>query len=136
MSVAYPELEDYVALATLVLGVDVDAVLRAARLDLAESALHAPRAEFEGVEFYPAFEQKVAVLLSRLINNHPFPDGNKRCAMACAQLFVAMNGLQWHAPDADADDADESLKTLLSVAAGSVSEDELAAWVAERLRAS
>ncbi len=133
MRIAYPELEDYLALASLVLGIDIDTLLRVARLDLAESALHAPRAEFGGVEFYPAFEQKAAVLLSRLISNHPLPDGNKRSAMACVQLFVAMNGRQWHPPIGD-DDADESFKVLLSIASGSLTEEELASWVRQRLR--
>lgn len=47
---------------------------------MAESALSAIQASFGEVEFYPEFQQKVAVLGHRLIANHPLPDGNKRTA--------------------------------------------------------
>lgn len=73
------------------------------------------------------------MLLSRLISNHPLPDGNKRSAMACTQLFVAMNGLQWNPHAADAADADESFKVLLAIASGSLTEEELVSWVRQRL---
>lgn len=50
---------------------------------LAESALNAPAAAYGGVEFYPEPHQKAAVLYSRLVRNHPLPDGNKRVAFIC-----------------------------------------------------
>jgi hypothetical protein len=50
--------------------------VKAVRLDLAESALHAPQAAWGGVEFYPSFPMKAAVLLGRLTKNHALPDGN------------------------------------------------------------
>lgn len=62
---------------------------RAGRLELAESALHAPAATFGGVEFYLDLARKAAVLASRLINNHPLPDGNKRVGYLCALEFAA-----------------------------------------------
>jgi hypothetical protein len=36
-----------------VLGLPVETVVKAIRLDLAESALHAPQAGWGGVDFYP-----------------------------------------------------------------------------------
>ncbi|HET7686335.1 MAG TPA: Fic family protein [Candidatus Limnocylindria bacterium] len=50
------------------------------RIGLAETALAAPQAGFGGVEAYPDFETKAAVLCWHLLKNHPLPDGNKRCA--------------------------------------------------------
>jgi death on curing protein len=49
---------------------------KGSRLDLADSALHAPSASFEGNEFYPDLIDKAAVLTSRLAWNHPLIDGN------------------------------------------------------------
>ena len=40
--------------------------------DLADSALHAPSASFGDEEFYPDFCDKAAVLLVRLVKNHPY----------------------------------------------------------------
>ena len=53
---------------------------RASRLELLDSALHAPQAGFGDVEFYPDFADKAAVLVVRIAKNHPLPDGNKRLA--------------------------------------------------------
>lgn len=52
MSVAYVDLVDYVAIAAEVTGLKVDTLMRVAKLDLADSALHAPAAGFGDVEFY------------------------------------------------------------------------------------
>jgi death-on-curing protein len=76
VSVRYLDLLDYVAIAAEVTGLDLDGVLRVARLDLADSALHAPAAGFGETEFYPDFVDKAAVLVVRLAKNHPLPDGN------------------------------------------------------------
>jgi death on curing protein len=43
-----------------------------------------PKASWGGVEFYPSFAMKAAVLLVRLTKNHALPDGNKRTALAPA----------------------------------------------------
>jgi len=43
---------DYVAIATEVTGLDTETVMRTARLELADSALHAPASGFGDVEFF------------------------------------------------------------------------------------
>ena len=48
------------------------------RLDLAESALHAPAATVGDAEFDPDLATKAAVLCARIVKNHPLLDGNKR----------------------------------------------------------
>lgn len=58
-----------------------------------------------------------------LARNHPFFDGNKRTAFVVMELFLNLNG--WIL---DADDV-ECISTTESVAAGDLSESNLAAWL-------
>ena len=57
MTVRYPSPEDYLHAAAFVLDLPVETIVKAVRLDLAESALHAPQATWSGVEFYPTFSR-------------------------------------------------------------------------------
>ncbi len=82
--VHYLNLADYLLIAEAVLATPAEDLAHVIRLDLAESALVAPAAEFGGVEFYPDFADKVAVLCRRLIKNHALPDGNSGSA-SCAR---------------------------------------------------
>ncbi|HYO28609.1 MAG TPA: type II toxin-antitoxin system death-on-curing family toxin [Azonexus sp.] len=59
----------------------------------------------------------------RIARNHPFIDGNKRTAFVCAELFLALNGYQLQAEDADC------VSTMLALAAGDLPEAEFAAWL-------
>jgi hypothetical protein len=52
-STEYLDLADFLVIAEAVLGIDSDTLIKTSRLDLADSALHAPAAAFGGVEFYP-----------------------------------------------------------------------------------
>jgi death on curing protein len=54
VTVRYPTLEDYLQAAAYVLDLPVETVIKASRLELAESALHAPQAGWGEVEFYPS----------------------------------------------------------------------------------
>jgi death on curing protein len=44
------------------------------------SVEHAPAPGFGDHELYADFVDKAAVLLVRLVSDHPLPDGNKRAA--------------------------------------------------------
>jgi death-on-curing protein len=55
--------------------------------------------------------------------NHAFVDGNKRAAFLCVGLFLAINGYRLIASQVDA------IETMLAVAAGTVTEQELALWI-------
>ena len=55
--------------------------------------------------------------------NHAFIDGNKRTGFVAAELFLRLNGYQLAAGDADC------VLTMLSVAAGDITEDEFATWL-------
>ena len=58
-----------------------------------------------------------------LAKNHPFVDGNKRTAFVAVELFLALNGLQLNASDA------ECVMAMLQLAAGECTEEQLAQWV-------
>lgn len=64
-----------------------------------------------------------------LAKNHPFVDGNKRIALIALESFLALNGFELIADDA------QCVIAILSLAAGDLEEDQLAAWIAKRLRA-
>lgn len=98
MSVCYVELADYLAIAAEITGLDTNTLIRVTKVDLAESALHAPAAGFGETEFYPDFVDKAAVLVVRLAKNHPLPDGNKRAAWVALRLFIEIGlGALWYA---------------------------------------
>ena len=91
-----------------------------------ESALARPRN-------LAAYERPDAAALAAayaygLDRNHPFADGNKRAAWVVARVFLATNGhrLEFDAPDA--------VRTIEALAAGTLSESQLAAWFRQRVR--
>ena len=62
-----------------------------------------------------------------IARNHPFVDGNKRTAMVVSETFLVLNGHVLNASDA------EIVVAFLALAAGDLSEDELADWFRTRL---
>ncbi len=82
----YNDLAEYLWLAEQVTGIEAAVLARASRVDLADSALHAPTAGFGDEDFYPRVSDKATVLCCRLAWNHPLPDGNKRAAWAALLL--------------------------------------------------
>ena len=65
-----------------------------------------------------------------IARNHPFVDGNKRTAAVVAETFLALNGHVLAASDA------ELVVAILALAAGELSEDELADWFRAHLAAA
>jgi death-on-curing protein len=63
-----------------------------------------------------------------LARGHCFPDGNKRVALAVVDVFLRIND-----SELTADEADAAL-TIQSLAAGDLTEDEFAAWIAANSR--
>ena len=126
----YLTLAEYFWLAEQVTGTEAAVLIKAARVELADSALHAPSAGFGEEDFYPDLIDKAAVVTCRLAWNHPLPDGNKRAAWASLVLFLDLNGRTW---DPDALDVDDAEEAMLAVAAHEVDEQWLAAWLRERV---
>lgn len=57
-----------------------------------------------------------------IARNHPFVDGNKRTALVVSETFLILNGQVCTATDP------EAVVAFLALAAGELSEDELAEW--------
>jgi death-on-curing protein len=134
VSVDYLDLADFLAISEIVLGQPAEDIAFVPRLELAESALHAPAASFGGVEFYPDLIMKAAVLCTRIVKNHLLPDGNKRVGFVSMIEFCLRNGLTWTPPPGD-EDGEVSARVILELAAGPGDEDAvgaLAEWIRER----
>jgi death-on-curing protein len=125
--VRYLTLAEALTIAEAVTGIHAATLAKASRLDLLDSALHAPQAGFGDEDFYPGVEQKAAVLVVRVARNHPLPDGNKRLAWQSLTIFLALNGYTLAAPVRDA------VAFMLSVAAGEVDEESAETWISERI---
>jgi death-on-curing protein len=92
---------------------------------LFESALARPRNLAAYGE--PDIAQLAASYAYGLAKNHPFVDGNKRTALVVCETFLNDNGYELVASDAE-------LAVLFEdLAAGEISEDELAQWFRERV---
>ena len=131
-AVAYLDLDDFLAIAAsrAVLDTSPEAALAATRVELAILALIAPAATFGGEEFYPEVEVKAAILASRLIRNHPLPDGNKRVAWLAMRIFLALNGRDWSAAGDSVEDVVEVIRRL---APREMSEGDFVDWVRARV---
>jgi death-on-curing protein len=97
-------------------------------LGLVESAVAQPQATFGGNDLYPTVEAKAAAVCFSLVKNHPFVDGNKRVGHAAMETFLVLNGWELFA------DAGDSEETILSLAAGTLSREQLVAWICSRIR--
>ena len=92
-----------------------------------ESSLAQPRATFDATDLYPTPTEKAAALAFGLALNHPFIDGNKRIAHAAMAVFLDLNGFAIEAT------IDEQERLMLDLAAGSLSREELTAWLTRHL---
>jgi death-on-curing protein len=63
-----------------------------------------------------------------IAKNHGFADGNKRTALVVADLFLMLNAYELTSSPS------ENVLTILGVADGSISEDELAAWMRSNIQ--
>jgi death-on-curing protein len=93
---------------------------------LLESALARPRNQFEYGE--ASLARLAAAYAFGISRNHPFLDGNKRTSLVVAELFLELNGLELAASNA------MCVGTFLNLAAGELTEDDLARWVTENSR--
>ncbi len=89
--------------------------------ELLESALARPRQLF--AYDHPDLATLAAAYMAGIVRNHPFVDGNKRTGFMTSYVFLARNGLQLIAPET------EAAQTVLSLAAGKISEEALAGWI-------
>jgi death-on-curing protein len=125
------DLAGFLLIAEAVTGIDADALARMPGVPAAESALAAPFAGYGAVEIHRGLACKGAVLCSRLVRNHPLPDGNKRVALLCMIELIRRNGGEW-APVAD---VDERAAMVDALAAREVTEEDFVRWVERQVRA-
>jgi death-on-curing protein len=88
---------------------------------LLESALARPRNQFSYGE--TSIARLAASYAFGISRNHPFLDGNKRTSLVVAELFLELNGYELAAADA------QCVTTFLALAAGDLTEDQLADWI-------
>lgn len=94
---------------------------------LIESALARPQNRF----FYAAAECDLAELAAAygygLVKNHGYIDGNKRAGFAALLIFLVRNGFRLVVGSG------EAVRVIEGVAAGGISEEQLADWIRERM---
>ncbi len=96
---------------------------------LLDSALARPKNLFAYTERTLTITELAAAYAVGICSNHPFVDGNKRTAMQVAFVFLEFNGFPVTASQ------EEACLTFLSLAAGEITEVELALWFTEHTAA-
>jgi death on curing protein len=97
-------------------------------MGLLESALARPKNLFAYSEQTPSLAQMAASYAKGIVANHPFVDGNERTAFMISVTFLRLNGLQLIAPK------EERVLKFWALAAGEISEEQLADWFARNIR--
>ncbi|HEX6085130.1 MAG TPA: type II toxin-antitoxin system death-on-curing family toxin [Thermoanaerobaculia bacterium] len=90
---------------------------------LLESAMGNAEATFGGEYLHPTLFDMAAAYLYGICRNHPFLDGNKRTALACALAFLGLNGLKVRA------DREEVYGLVIGVAEGRVTKEDVALFL-------
>jgi death-on-curing protein len=124
--IKYLSLSQVLHIAEEVTGLPFETVKRVAQLHLIDSAIAVPQTQFIGLDPYPTLAEKASVLAFHLARNHPLPDGNKRLAFLSAFEFCWINGYELQF------DVDDAETIFFALAAGEISQYELAKWI-ERL---
>ncbi len=71
----------------------------------------------------PSLAEMAAAYCFGIARNHPFLDGNKRTALAAADVFLQLNGHEIVVEEV------EAVAVIRDLAAGEIGEEELAAWI-------
>ncbi|HEV2293766.1 MAG TPA: type II toxin-antitoxin system death-on-curing family toxin [Tepidisphaeraceae bacterium] len=95
---------------------------------LLKSALARPRHLFAYTDPTPDIPALAAAYAFGTARNHPFIDGNKRTAAVVCETFLELNGVTLDASDA------ELYPIFLDLAAGALTEEQLAVWLAAHTR--
>jgi len=79
---------------------------------LLDAAVAMPKATFGGKHLHRGIPAMAAAYLFHLCKNHPFVDGNKRTALATAEVFLELNGRRLVADDERIYEMTESQRAL------------------------
>ena len=88
-----------------------------------ESTLARPQQLLNYAGSVPSIFELAAAYGFGLARNHCFPDGNERLALVITDVFLQLNGFELIAREEDA------VLTIRSLAAGELTESELATWI-------
>jgi death-on-curing protein len=94
---------------------------------LLESAVMMPAARYGGELLHPDLPAMAAAYLFHLCRNHPFADGNKRTALAAAEVFLLLNNHQLTATSREVE------RLVLRIARGDLPKDEVTAFFRRHL---
>jgi len=92
-----------------------------------ESAIARPQNIFAYGNPERDFAALAAAYAFAIANNHAFIDGNKRTSAAVTETFLALNGIELTASDA------EIVQAWSELGAGRLSESALADWLRKRM---
>lgn len=93
--------------------------------NLLDSAVNTPFQTFMGNDLYPSIYDKAVQLCYGIANNHPFTDGNKRTALHSMYVYLIINGFDIAASQQEVENL------IINVAAGNMTNTELAEWLRE-----
>ena len=89
-----------------------------------QAALARPRQFYAHARTNPPLARLAAAYAWGIARGHCFPDGNKRLALATLDVFLQLNGSELRAGEPEAVDV------MRALAAGELSEETLAEWIA------
>ncbi|NET71411.1 MAG: type II toxin-antitoxin system death-on-curing family toxin [Sphaerospermopsis sp. SIO1G2] len=97
---------------------------------LLDSALNKPKQLWHYGDPKPDLADIAAAYAYGIARNHPFVDGNKRTAFVVCHLFLKLNQIELVA------DQKNKYDTFIKLAAGELSEEELAQWIRQNIAKS
>ena len=92
-----------------------------------ESALARPR-NLAAYEACDDLARLAAAYVYGIARNHGFADGNKRTSLVVADLFLMLNGYELVSSPMD------NVLTILGVADGTLTEEELTSWIRKNMK--
>ena len=95
---------------------------------LLDSAVMMAQQQFAGEYLHPSIPAMAAAYLFHICNNHPFVDGNKRCAALASLVFLYINDVE------KLPEPNELEEITLQVAAGDMGKQELIEWFERALK--
>ena len=87
--------------------------------NLLSSAVYMPESSFSGQYLHETIPAMAAAYAFHVCQNHPFMDGNKRAALACALVFLDINGYDFNCDD------EILYNKMMAVAKSDVKKEEL-----------
>ena len=94
---------------------------------LLQSALARPR-QLHAYGDDPDIIDMAAAYIAGIVRNHPFIDGNKRTGFLIGILFLELNGYRFTATE------ESAAQAILSLAAGTLDEPALTAWLRSNVK--